>query len=78
MQIQMKRTYTSQVRAKNKKKNTMSPEAVVSEVGLLCYGDDLSSSVFEDDYFAIRCLFGIQALDVRRVQRIHLYLHRAH
>ena len=74
IQIQMKRTYTSQVQAKNKK----TPEAVASEVGLLCDGDDLSPSVFEDDYFAIHCLFGIQALDVRRVQWIHLHLHRAH
>ena len=56
----------------------MRPGAVASEVGMLCYGDDLPSAIFEDDYLAIHRFSGIQALDVRRVQWICLYLHRVH
>ena len=76
MQIQMERTYTSEVRAKIRKRNDMPPVGV--PVGRLCYSDDLPPSILEDDHFAIQRFSGIKALDVRRVQRINLYLHRAH
>jgi len=72
MQIQIQTMHTSEVRGENKEGEQMLLEVETrgGYVGRSCHGDNLPSSIFEDDHLTIHRFFGIQALDIRRVQRI--------